>query len=264
MSRPPVIFLDTTIQIERITAVQARQQTIARELAGKRIITSSYVLGEYKRTLVHDATLLYNIVQTTEELFDVETQVAQLFNKRSVSRCLLLWAALHRQGIYERKLILSVLQSYIEYSLTSRFMLGIDEILDTTACGLAREIPVLEQTNYQLRTHCTRRVKECLLKEYCQVQRSSLQTLADGLQDHPEAALARMATLCVQILQDPDLARGRNCTAYLGDLVIALELPPGAALYTTNHRHFAPICALLGKQLHLPTYDRPVTPTPQV
>jgi hypothetical protein len=255
MSRAPLLFLDTTIQIERVTAAHARQQTIARALAGKRVITSSYVLGEYKRTLVHDATVLYNLVQKTEEMFDVETQIVQLFNKRSASRCLLLWAALHRQGLYERKLMLSVLQNYIEYGLVSRFMAGIDELLNTTDCGLAKEIPVLAQTDYQLRTHCTRRVKECLLAECCQPQRSSLQILADGLNDHREAALARMATLCAQMLQDPDTARGRNCTAYLGDLVIALELPTDAALYTSNHRHFAPLCALLGKQLYFPAND---------
>ncbi|MFN8488309.1 MAG: hypothetical protein U0350_11995 [Caldilineaceae bacterium] len=252
MSKPPLIFLDTTIQIERVTAVQARQQAIARELAGKRIITSSYVLGEYKRTLVRDAIVLYNLVQKTEELFDVETQIAQLFNKRSVSRCLLLWATLHRQGVYERKKILRSLHTYIAHGLTNRFMIGIDEVLNTTECGLAKEVPLLEQTDYQLRTHCTRRVKECLLAEHCQAQQSNLQTVADGLKDHPEAALARMATVCAQILQDPDMARGRNCTAYLGDLVIALELPTEAAFYTTNHRHFAPLCALLGKQLYFP------------
>jgi hypothetical protein len=254
-----VPFLDTTIQIERVTAIRTRQQTIARELAGKRVITSSYVLGEYKRTLVRDAIVLYNLVQKTEELFDVETQIAQLFNKRSVSRCLLLWATLHRQGIYERKKILRSLHTYITHGLVNRFMFGIDEILNTTECGLAKEGPVLEQTDYQLRTHCTRRVKECLLAERCHEQRSSLQTLVERLRDHPEATLARIATLCAQILQDPDMARGRNCTAYLGDLVIALELPTEAALYTTNHRHFAPLCAYLGKQLYFPANSAPIT-----
>lgn len=74
--------------------------------------------------------------------------------------------------------------------------------------------------------------------------------MAKGLKDHPETALARMADLCAQILADPDIARGRNCTWYLGDLVIALETPADAAFYTTNLRHFAPLCKLLGKQLY--------------
>jgi hypothetical protein len=46
------------------------------------------------------------------------------------------------------------------------------------------------------------------------------------------------------------VARGRNCTWHLGDLVIALELPADVPLYTTNVRHFAPILTILGKTLH--------------
>jgi hypothetical protein len=96
-------------------------------------------------------------------------------------------------------------------------------------------------------------VKECLLAERLQEQQTAMQMLANGLKNHQEVALARVATLCSQILQEPDIARGRNCTRYLGDLVIALELPQNAALYTTNYRHFGPICELLGKQLYHPT-----------
>lgn len=252
MSRAQRVFLDTTIQIERVTATRARQAEIARTLAGKQIITSTYVLGEYLRTLVQDALVLYNLVRQTEQLFDVETQMAQLLNKRSASRCLLIWASLHRTGIYERTKLLRTLQVYIEYGLVNRFMLGIDELQDTTACGLAQERPVLTEGSYQLRTQCTRRVKECDLAERLAAQSATLRKLAENLPNHPEPALARMGALCVQSLADPHGARGRNCTWYLGDLVIALELPGDAALYTTNQRHFAPLCALLGKELYHP------------
>lgn len=76
-------------------------------------------------------------------------------------------------------------------------------------------------------------------------------TMAD-VAEADRTLLARMADLCAQILVDPDIARGRNCTWHLGDLVIALEMPTDAALYTTNLRHFAPLCALLGKELYQP------------
>ncbi len=253
MSTGQRIFLDTTIQIERVTATRARQIEIEHALAGVQVLTSTYVLGEYLRTLVQDALVLYNLVNTTEHLYDVETRMANLLNKRSASRCLLLWASLHRSGIYERAKLLRTLRVYIDYGLANRFMAGIDELLNTTACGLAQEQPVPYGATYQLRTQCTRRVVECELAERLAEQPALIHILADGLQDHAEAALARMAHLCTQILADPQVARGRNCTWYLGDLVIALEMPADALLYTTNHRHFAPICDLLGKQLYHPT-----------
>ncbi|MCB0111517.1 MAG: hypothetical protein KDE53_36595 [Caldilineaceae bacterium] len=253
MSSVQRIFLDTTIQIERVTATRTRQAEIEHALSGAQVLTSTYVLGEYLRTLVQDALVLYNLVRTTEQLFDVETRMAQLLNKRSASRCLLLWASLHRSGIYERAKLLRTLRVYIDYGLVNRFMAGIDELLNATACGLAQEQPVAHGETYQLRTQCTRRVVECELAERLVEQHALIRTLADGLQNHSEAALARIANLCSQILADPHVARGRNCTWYLGDLVIALEMPVDAQLYTTNHRHFAPICDLLGKQLYYPT-----------
>ncbi len=252
MIASPRVFLNTTIQIERATATRARQAEIARTLAGAHVITSSYVLGEYLRTLVQDALVLYNLVRTTEQPYDVETQTAHLLNKRSASRCLLLWASLHRAGVYERAKLLRTLRVYIEYGLVNRFMLGVDELRDTMACGLARERPVPLGETYRLRRQCTRRVKECDLGERLAEHQSEVQVLADGLKDHPDGALARMGALCSHISEDPDVARGRNCTWYLGDLVIALELPPDAVLYTTNRRHFKPLCALLGKQFYEP------------
>lgn len=246
------VFLDTTIQIERVTGTRSRQAEIAQALAGVEVVTSTYVLGEYLRTLVRDAIVLYNLVLKSEELFDVETQIAHLLNKRSASRCLLLWAALHRSGIYDRAKLLRTLHIYLQHGLVNRFMTGVTEVLDTTACGLAQERPVPHGATFQLRTQCTRRVLECDLVARLLEQKPMIRILADGLKEHSETALARMADLCSQILDDPDIARGRNCTWYLGDLVIALEMPADAALYTTNQRHFAPLCELLGKQLYHP------------
>lgn len=250
MSGGQRIFLDTTIQIERATATRARQAEISRALSGVQTITSTYVLGEYLRTLVQDALVLYNLVRTTEQPYDVETKMAHLLNKRSASRCLLLWASLHRTGVYTQTKLMRSLQVYIEYGLINRFLAGIDDLLDTTACGLARERPKATEEAYHLRTQCIRPVKECDLAERLTERQAEIQILAQGLHNHPDVALARMGELCTRILQDPHVARGRNCTWYLGDLVIALELPADAQLYTTNRRHFQPLCTLLGKQLY--------------
>lgn len=252
MSSRPRVFLDTTIQIERATATYARQAEIARSLTGVQTVTSTYVLGEYLRTLVRDALVLLNLVQTTEQPYDVETQMAHLLNKRSVSRCLLLWASLHRAGVYTKPKLLRSLQAHLEYGLVNQFLVGIDELLDTTACGLARERPTDNGASYRLRTQCIRAVKECELAERLTEQKAAIQTVAEGLHNHPDPVLARMGKLCTQILADPHSARGRNCTWYLGDLVIALEMPVDAQLYTTNRRHFEPLCALLGKRLYEP------------
>lgn len=252
-----VLFLDTTIQIERVVGSRARQAELRRELANYRLITSTYVLGEYLRTLVKDAILLHKLALEHRYLDDIVTVIAQYPNKRVSSRMLLLWANVYRRGRYDQQDILDQLADYITFWLVNRFLTGIDELLDVTECGLARERPKAigyhpverRHEQYYLRAQCTRRIKECGLAERLAVWRPELQAVADGLCNHPDSALARMGALVIRLLNDPGLVRGRNCTWYLGDLIIALELPPAIPLYTTNHRHFEPLCALLGKRL---------------
>lgn len=264
MTAKPPLFLDTTIQIERVVGSRARQAVLHRELAGYRLMTSTYVLGEYLRALVRDAIYLHRLVLEQEHLDDVVTAIAQHINKREASRMLLLWANVRREGIYGRGHIADQLEAYITGGLLRRFMFGVVTLLDTTECGLAQEraqpfragsAPDL-QDRYRLRAQCIRHVKECALAERLAEWQENVRRINQVLSDSQERAclrrqaLARTALLAGQILTDPVLARGRNCTRYLGDMVIALELPPDVPLYTTNRKHFEPLLKVLGKRLY--------------
>jgi hypothetical protein len=243
---------------------RARQTELRHELADYRLVTSTYVLGEYLRTLVKDAIQLHRLVTQQSYLDEVVTYLGQHPNKSEASRMLLMLGALLRSGrIPDQTLTLQVrsdlldrLARYIEISLVSHFMAGIEQVLDSTQCGLARERPLASQIlpdklpSYRLRSQCVRHVRECDLAERMVQWRPELQALAAGLAKESDPVLVRMGQLAHQIVADPILARGRNCTWYLGDLVIALELPPDLPLYTTNRRHFAPLLTILGKQLH--------------
>jgi predicted nucleic acid-binding protein len=258
LTTKPALFLDTTIQIERVVGSRARQAALHRELASYRLVTSSYVLGEYLRTLVRDAVYLHRLVLEQEHLDDVITAIAQHINKREASRMLLLWANVHREGMYGQAHIADQLEAYVMGGLVRRFMFGIETLLDATECGLARERaePLTvggdpgSQERYRLRAQCIRRVRECALAERLGRWQEDVRRISQALGNSQERALARLAGLAEQILTDPVLARGRNCTRYLGDMVIALELPPDVPLYTTNRKHFEPLLQALGKRLY--------------
>ena len=262
---PPALFLETTIQIERIVGDRTRQRSLRAELANYRLATSTYVLGEYLRTLVKDAVQLHRLVAQQPHLDEVITYLGRHLNKREASRMMLTLGAMLRIGrtaepkhdAQARLDLLDRLSRYIELSLLSHFMAGIDEVIDSTQCGLARERPQVypilpgNTPSYRLRSQCVRQVRECDLAERMEQWRPELKAVATGLAFESDPVLARMSQLAQQIVDKPVLARGRNCTWYLGDLVIALELPPTMPLYTTNRRHFAPLLAILGKKLHL-------------
>lgn len=260
----PTLFLDTTIQIDRVGGSMKRQVQLEKELANYRLITSTYVLGEYLRTIVKDAIYLYGLVDQCTYLDEVLTDLGRHPNKRESSRMMMILGGLLRSSriitpsfqLQTRSEFQERLSRYIEFGLLKHFMLGISEIMDSTQCGLARERPQLlslmndNVLSYQLRSQCTRYVRECDLAERMEAWRPELAMLADGLAHESDPVLVRMGQLAQQISENPVVARGRNCTWYLGDLVIALELPADVPLYTTNVRHFAPILAILGKKLH--------------
>lgn len=260
----PTLFLDTTIQIERVVSPAQRRSQLQATLIPYRLITSTYVLGEFLRTLIKDAIQLHQRIAQYTHLDEVITDLGQHPNKRQASRMLLILGTLLRsnrtaQSTFDAQTRLQVqdrLARYIDFGLLDHFLAGIDEIIDGTQCGLARERPsaVLYADGnpfvYQLRSQCVRHVRECDLAEQLQSWRPELAALADGLAHEHDPALLRMGALAQQISADPMLARGRNCTWYLGDLIIALALPADVPLYTTNLRHFTPLLAILGKKLH--------------
>ena len=252
MNDGPRVFLDTTIQIERLTGTRARRAQLTAQLAGKEIVTSTYVLGEFLRTLVRDCITLYTLVSQNVYLDDVEVQIANRFNKREASRCLLLWASLHRARAYGREKVLCTLRTYIEYGLVQAFMAGVDQVSDATGCGLAQERPRRVEGTYRLRAQCRREVKECRLEEWLATYSAALDGVAPHLRASGEPALVRIGELLGEFPHAPETVRGRNCTWYLGDLIITLECPADAALYTTNRRHFGVLCAQLGKRMYEP------------
>ncbi len=255
MSKPS-LFLETTIQILRQFGSRARQLELKRELAAYRLITSNYVYGEYLRTIVNDATALHRLALTEDHFDDLITAIGQHINKRQASRMNLILANVIRQYTYTSQSTTEQLSENLGFMLdsmfTNRFWLDIDEVINTTQCGLALEHPILVDDHYNLRVQCIRKVRECNLAEQMAAWQPQLRVLAEGLRGEKDQSLRRMGELAAQIIDDPILARGRNCTWYLGDMVIALTLPEDVPLYTTNRRHFEPLLALLGKQLHTP------------
>lgn len=263
MSKPP-LFLDTTIQIERIVGSVKRQSQLQEMLVNYRLITSTYVLGEFLRTLVKDSIQLYNLIGHYTHLDEVISYLGQHPNKREAGRMMLILGILLRiNRIAASKLdsqmrveLQERLTRHIEIGLLDQFLYGIDDVLDATQCGLAHErsqsiiSPVSNVLVYRLRSQCVRHVRECDLAERMQTWQPELKALASGLAHESDPSLLRIGELARQIVENPMLARGRNCTWYLGDLVIALELPEDIPLYTTNLRHFTPILTILGKKLY--------------
>lgn len=99
---------------------------------------------------------------------------------------------------------------------------------------------------------CRRTTARCALADLLQHHAASIQQLSTA-RGRLSALETKTQRTLAAIQADFNLAKGeQNCWS-LGDLVIVLECPPDAALWTTNVRHFEPLCRMFGRQLFQPS-----------
>lgn len=67
--------------------------------------------------------------------------------------------------------------------------------------------------------------------------------------NNEDSQLVKISELIAEVLEDTTKAQGRNNCWALGDVIITLEVPDDAVLYTTDIRHFQPVCTALGKKM---------------
>ena len=87
------LFLETTIQIERVVGLPERKESIKNRIACRCLRTSTLVLREFKERLLHKCILLLELVLYYEHRIDVETAISRMFSDTKI--LLQLWAAVY-------------------------------------------------------------------------------------------------------------------------------------------------------------------------
>ena len=80
------VFLDTTIQVERIFGHSRTRKKILELGKNKNLLTSRFVLSEFKRTILKDTVYLYCLVQREQSVSDRPYR-ARGNNCRSLADC---------------------------------------------------------------------------------------------------------------------------------------------------------------------------------
>lgn len=250
------VFVETTIQIQRLLHDPLTYDAIQTTLQSCQTVTSTYVWMEVQRTLGQDYEYLINLLLTNQP-----TTLAQLLRHLGSGQHLYsqrrLQRMLHIMAYWFEQLNMATIEP-IETAyqlkrqrrrlLQQTFFEQIDEVVSSTACDLIQPDYVMLPSG---RISCRRETARCSLPELLAQNREAIQRLqADAV------ALNALETNTKQTLTDITadftLAKGeRNCWA-LGDLIITLECPSDALLWTTNTRHFEPLCKAFGKRLFYP------------
>jgi len=152
------------------------------------------------------------------------------------------------------------LEEFIDWQLHEQFFEGIDlslsSLTNATECSIAHQLPtkiiVAGKSEYVYKYTCRREEARCRLPQFLQKHSEKLLAIEQMLKSKGvNAELQKSLSALERIRKHPQgfsTAKGsKNCWR-LGDIIIALEVPEGYTLLTTNARHFVPLCEALGNK----------------
>ena len=236
------LFLETTIQIERIFG--RKKEEIVKFLSDKEVLSSNYVLMEFKRTMLKDCIALYSFLKEEKDLGDTLMRLSELrvYEHRTAVRISKILSKLSENNTLDYEKVLNKLEDLIESELLEEFFYRV-KVIDETKCGLANE-EVKKNETYYLNLRCRRDEKKCEIEEFVARNRGKFRKLLNELQTYKE--FEDVCSVIKEILEDCEKARGKKNCWKLGDCIISIEAPKSSRIFTTDH-HYEKICNALDR-----------------
>jgi hypothetical protein len=245
------LFLDTTIQIDRLFETLDRKRRILGKIAGCDCYTCTLVLREFKALVLDSSISLYSIIEECCSDPDVLTEISREFSKSIESMMLKIYAEVKREAglnaSFDRELALATLRSYIDGRLLARFRKVLaEQESDLTECEVARYEVQESDGMFELEVHCNRKRANCNLPQIYKDNEKRLKRIKELLEGKSDTdcklearerhEFGRINEVSSQVVKHSDwnIVKGqRNCDR-LADLTILIESPPGSAVYTTD------------------------------
>jgi hypothetical protein len=252
------LFVDTSIQIQRILGSLAQRVAINRQLTRSDVsaVISQYVWMEYQRSLVADFAHVQRQFVAAGTLRDALAWIASgrySFRSRSLARCIQIAAlALGEQPTGSLILARDTLDIYLSLTLRERFQQRVSFLPDPICCDLVAAGVVRQPDGtYTVADACRKEVAGCRLPEFLAGHQPELRAIADHFARHPNVIKdqPRVEQLLAAVLADPRAALGQAACWPLGDVIIAQQVSPDAALWTLDP-DFEPLAETLQIRLY--------------
>lgn len=251
-STEKVLFLETTIQVDRVIGALERRQIIRRNTDGRHLCTSGYVLAEYNRTLIRDAITFRDILRTSPSVDEAILRATKYSRSRKFLRMISVLAYL---GIdHNRQKTLERLEDFIEWRALDHFWESIDKscYVDEIECDLRLWKALLGETGEYSVTglKCQKAMPvRCNVQDFIEKNRDILEGFVSTASGHSNSSIADAAKAFQAILEGRDVPFGERSCYRLGDTLIVLEAPSESDIYSSDG-HIHAICEILGRSWH--------------
>jgi hypothetical protein len=232
-----LIFLETTVQIERIIGEQAARDRIRSNINGQCLCTSGHVLAEFNRTLIKEAITFRNLLLTSPDVGEAVKRFGKYSQTRKFPRLVFLLATIGFDN--DKQNTLDRLQTYIEWKLHDLFWESIDQkcYVDGVKCAHRQwQAEQKETGDYDLDgLRCLKASPPtCDIVSFIEMNSSALEQFVPAARTCPINNVSKAAVLFGTILNGTESPFGiRNCYT-ISDTLIVLEAPSEAEVYSTD------------------------------
>lgn len=258
----PAIFVETTVPIDLLLGEEEMRQKLRTFLESYDAQSSTYMLMEFHRTVVHALRSVRHLAVSCPEgraIFPyILRNIPRIspFSARHQKRCHDLTISI-LEGIEDLPGKRGAIVSYINTLLAMSndlMWLGINIISNNTDCDLVRSDR--EQGAKWLtrvgpeRMSCTAKKASCLLNNFLESHQSLLPGVRANCMASSDFDDGRaISTLQLITGQTRIAATGENKCWYLGDVIMALEAVSVGRILSSNIKHYRPICDTVGVDL---------------
>jgi hypothetical protein len=252
-----LIFVETSIQVQRILANASIQGSLQQKFqsVAPHLYTTNYVWMEFQRTVVADLAhirQLMSVHQGWSGLIRHLLTGQRAFRTRSAVRCTQLVSSLYEGSTGEWDYALMLCDELLQEELKAQFWYNVTPLRDPINCDLVTQgIMRNPDDNYVVADSCNKETATCFLPHFLTRNIDKLRVIEAYLAERPNAIKdqARVRRLLATVIENPQQALGQNSCWPLGDIIIALQAPNDAAVWTLDG-DFAPIVEALGLSLY--------------
>lgn len=243
MSQPKqAVFVDTSIQVRRTLADSEEYSRLENQLSSPDIhaVSSSYVWMEYQRSVIADYAHVYKTMSLYSDwghFFSHILDGTRAFRPRSAVRCTQIAGAFYRRGNQNLEIAQYMLDQEIKYGLHTRFWTHVSPISDSITCDLVTK-GIVKQSDgkFIVADSCRKENASCHLPRFLDENQTKLQTILEYLKAHPNSIKdqTRVQSLLERALTNSHDVLGQSSCWPLGDIIIILQVPDGAMLWTLD------------------------------
>lgn len=251
MAKQKSLFLETTIFGDKIFGEKSRREFIRNIISGRKVHTSNFVFNQFKKTFLESLITYHTLlVDSPDPLMALRRSTK--YSERISKRITQIFATLCEETSNDKEAVLERLETLIEDGFFIEFFNGIESpLIDETGCTWAEGEPKKNGDRYEFYISCSKAAPEpCKIKEFWIKFNKELDLLANSKKRAKDKELLKVVEVANLIKNKTDSPHGRNCHIFLSDAIIAVEAPADCPIYTTNKKHFEPICKAVGRKVY--------------